>query len=76
MNVTHARRNFKSDWDPFHDLATDTNSETKGVAFREHFYKLDNCWELPDKTKLSPLLLKSSYRLSAEDLLFENAHTV
>jgi len=46
------------------------------VSLRKHFYELDNCWELHGKTKLSPLLLKSGYRLGDEDTLFENTHTV
>jgi len=45
------------------------------VSLRKHFYELDNCRELHGKTKLSPLLLKSSYRLGDEDTLFEDTHT-
>jgi len=46
------------------------------VSLRKHFCELDNCRELHGKTKLSPLLLKSSYRFGDEDMLFENTHTV
>lgn len=68
-NNTHERVTLKTNQHPFYNLTTDRECKSKCLPFSKSFCEPNSCWKLrlSGKTKLFPMLLKSSYRISAED---------